>query len=204
MQSIWPYAVACIVVSVILALAVIGGYEVCRNIQLSLKERRINRRNAKRAQETKVSKCTPTSLSLWVARMLRVQESLAVHCENRGDMAKRDIAHASAYLYRQQLDRVGHPTPASFAAYEEGCTQLQLEFRTWFFDQARGRQMLECQLNGVRYESPFKLLSYSRATAIAHPGVEQITVTLVFNDCTENQTVPKEFTEKRMRLLRNS
>lgn len=42
-MSIWPYLTIAVAVSVILALAVIGGYEVWRNMQLQARERRIER-----------------------------------------------------------------------------------------------------------------------------------------------------------------
>lgn len=48
-MSIWPYIGAAVVAAIILALAVIGGYEVFRNTQYWAKERRIKRYNAKRA-----------------------------------------------------------------------------------------------------------------------------------------------------------
>lgn len=55
MDSYWPYLGATIVVSIILTLAVIGGYEVCRNIELHARERRIERarKAAQRAQSKK-------------------------------------------------------------------------------------------------------------------------------------------------------
>lgn len=42
-MSFWPYLIVAVVVSVILALAVIGGYEVWRNMQYQARERRIER-----------------------------------------------------------------------------------------------------------------------------------------------------------------
>lgn len=49
MDSYWPYLGATIGVSIILTLAVIGGYEVCRNIELDARERRIKR--ARKAEQ---------------------------------------------------------------------------------------------------------------------------------------------------------
>lgn len=49
MQSIWPYLVASIIAAIILALAVIGGYEVFRNTKYWARERRIKRYNTERA-----------------------------------------------------------------------------------------------------------------------------------------------------------
>ena len=51
MQSIWPYLVASIIAAIILALAVIGGYEVFRNTKYWVREQRNKRYTAERATQ---------------------------------------------------------------------------------------------------------------------------------------------------------
>lgn len=49
-MSLWPYLAVAVVMSIILTLAVIGGYEVWRNIQYRARERRIKRAQQREGQ----------------------------------------------------------------------------------------------------------------------------------------------------------
>lgn len=49
-MSFWPYLAVAVVMSIILTLAVIGGYEVWRNIQYRARERRIKRAQQREGQ----------------------------------------------------------------------------------------------------------------------------------------------------------
>lgn len=143
---------------------------------------------------------TPRHVALWHLRQEKIQRARAVLKQSNGDLGATQQAEDNARMHQYAAGILCDDI--DLEKYEHELHKLQLEFRTWLFDRVHGRQITDCTLNGFHYDSLHKLLSYSHAMAVAHPGVEDIEVVVGFAEFTETHVVPKEFTQKRMQVLR--
>lgn len=146
---------------------------------------------------------TPRHVALWHLRQEKIQRARAVLKQSNGDLGAAQQAEDNARMHQLAASLFACES-LDLTTYEHELHKLQLEFRTWLFDRVQGRQITDCTMNGLHYDSLHKLLSYSHAMAVAHPGVESIEVVIGFADYTETHAVPKEFTQKRMQVLRGA
>lgn len=141
------------------------------------------------------------ALALWHARQEKTQLARATLKEAGGDLGAASQATANARMHRMAADAIADITDEALRLQSADLAELQFEFRTWLFDCVGGRAVRGCALNGAPYEGLNHMLNYSRAMAIAHPGVQDIVVSLRFAEGTEVHSIGKEFLVKRAHIL---
>lgn len=144
-----------------------------------------------------------TAISLWHLRNARVQEARAVLKEQSGDVGAASQARANARMHMFMSESLSSPGVADLLETQEYVlSELQREFHAWAICCTKGRFVTHCAINDMQYPNIMKLLSYSRATVIAHPGFDDIALTLWF-DSGEQEThkVSEEFLQRRAQIL---
>lgn len=142
---------------------------------------------------------TPKHLALWHMRQQKIQEARATYKESRGEIGDRDLALANADFHAMALEAlVPTGTCPDLFAHEEEINALQAEFAQAVWEFPHAKHDGPCVLNGHRYDSVTRMLSYSRSMAVGHPGVETIHVQIGLGF----HSLSKDFNERRLKVLR--
>lgn len=145
---------------------------------------------------------TPLSIALWHLRNARIQDARAVLKEQSGDAGAVSRARANANMHRKMAGALFQDIDDLLEDRERHITTLQTEFHAWAVGCTKGRFVTHCAINDMQYPSIMRLLSYSRATVIAHPGFYDITLVLWFdNGEQETHKVSEEFLQRRAQIL---
>lgn len=146
---------------------------------------------------------TPTAIALWHLRNARIQEARAVLKEQSGDVGAASQARANSRMHMRMSESLVPPGVVDLLENQEcALSNLQREFHAWAIGCTKGRFVTHCAINDMQYPNIMKLLSYSRATVISHPGFDDIALALWFdNGEQETHKVSEEFLQRRAKIL---
>lgn len=140
-------------------------------------------------------------LALWHMRQEKTQRARATYKESRGEIGERDLALANADFHSGAIDAISPHLDAlpDLLAHEDEINALQAEFRNWVLDTCNVQLDMACRLNDHRYDSVERMLSFSRAMAVGHPGVGDLVLDVPHDGI---YITPRDFTERRLKVLR--